>query len=74
MPKKKPYILTKTVGALTKYVKMDNRDAFRHATKVLQGLGLLRPGTQDLTRWGKLLEKRLKISRGLKISRVRRLK
>ena len=66
MAGKKPYVLMKTVGALKKYVKLSDKEAFRQATKVLQAVGLIRPGTQDLTRWGKIIEKRMKISRAKK--------
>ncbi len=67
MAKKKavdqPYLLMKAVGALTKYRHLSSEDAFRYATLVLQSLGLMRPGTHNLTRWGKDLERRFKISR-----------
>jgi len=59
----KPYILMKAVGALTTYKKVDEKEAFRQATQVLQAVGLLRPGTHELTRFGKKLERSLKISR-----------
>lgn len=63
MAKTKPYILTKAVGALKKYKKLSAQEAFKQATTVLQGVGLIRPGSHTLTRWGKILEKRLKISK-----------
>jgi len=59
----KPYLLMKTVGALMSHRGLSEREAFRVATTALQAVGLLRPRTQDLTRWGKLLERRMKISR-----------
>jgi len=59
----KPYILMKAVGALTTYRGLDEKEAFREATRVLQAVGLLKPGTQELTRFGKKLEKSMKISR-----------
>lgn len=59
----KPYILMKTVGALVKHRKMSEKDAFRVATEALQAVGLLKPKSQSLTRWGKILERRMKISR-----------
>ncbi len=62
----KPYILMKTVGALQKHEGVSREEAFRMATEALQALGLLRPGTHTLTRWGKDLERRMKISRALR--------
>ena len=61
----KPYILMKAVGALTKYEGVSEEEAFRMATEVLQAVGLMRPGTHDLTKFGKDLERRLKIRRAL---------
>jgi len=59
----KPYLLMKAVGALEKHRKLDEKEAFRVATITLQAVGLLRPRTQKLTRWGKDLQRRMKISR-----------
>ena len=59
----KPYLLMKAVGALEKHRHLDEKEAFRVATVALQAVGLLRPGTQKLTRWGKDLQRRMKISR-----------
>ena len=59
----KPYLLMKAVGALEKHRKLNEKEAFRVATVALQAVGLLRPRTQKLTRWGKILQRRMKISR-----------
>jgi len=59
----KPYILMKAVGALTAYKGLDEKEAFREATRVLQAVGLLKPGSHELTRFGQKLERSLKISR-----------
>jgi len=59
----KPYLLMKAVGALEKHRKLNEKEAFRVATITLQAVGLLRPRTQKLTRWGKDLQRRMKISR-----------
>jgi len=62
----KPYLLMKAVGALEKHRHLDEKEAFRVATVALQAVGLLSPGTQKLTRWGKDLQRRMKISRSKK--------
>jgi len=62
----KPYILNKAVGALVKYEKLSEKEAWRWATEVLQAVGLIRPHSHRLTRWGKDLERRMKISRSLR--------
>ncbi|RKX61960.1 MAG: hypothetical protein DRP34_04935 [Thermodesulfobacteriota bacterium] len=59
----KPYLLMKAVGALEKHRNLNEKEAFRIATVALQAVGLLRPKTQKLTRWGKDLQRRMKISR-----------
>ena len=59
----KPYLLMKAVGALMKHRKLNEKEAFRIATEALQAVGLLRPRTQKLTRWGKDLQRRMKISK-----------
>jgi len=38
----KPYILNKAVGALVKYEKLSEKEAWRWATEVLQAVGLIR--------------------------------
>jgi len=59
----KPYLLMKAVGALEKHRHLDEKEAFRVANVAVRAVGLLRPGTQKLTRWGKDLQRRMKISR-----------
>ena len=71
MAQEKPYILMKAVGALKAYEGYDDETAFKVATEVLQAVGLLYPGTHKLTRFGKDLERRMKIRRAL-LKRLRR--
>ena len=59
----KPYLLMKAVGALIKHRHLSEKEAFRVATEALQAVGLLKPRTQKLTRWGKDLQRRMKISK-----------
>jgi len=66
MAKKIPYLLAKAVGALKKYKNLSDNEAFRQATATLQAVGLLKPRSQDLTRFGKKLEKSMKLSKRLR--------
>lgn len=74
MPRKKsgiPYLLAKAAGALQKYHGLSPEDAFKHATRVLQGAGLLKPRSHSLTKFGLKLEKSLKISKGLRKRKIK---
>jgi len=66
-----PYILDKAAGALMEYRGLDRESAYACATMVLQAVGLMRPGSFELTRIGKDVERRLKIRRAL-LKKVRK--
>ena len=61
-----PYIVDRVAGALMQYKKLPKEDAYRISVMALQGAGLMRPGTFQLTELGKEVQRRLKIKKAHK--------
>jgi len=58
-----PYLVDRAAGALMKYEGLDKKEAYRTAVMALQAAGLIRPGSMQLTKIGKDVQRRLKIRR-----------